>query len=144
MRIACPSCSSAYDVPDERLKPGRRVRCAQCHAEWVPTLTDPDLLDEEALASAIREEEPVADRLGSATGTVPAPVATAMERLAANPAAKRSTPLLWAAWVASIVILAFGLMTCYTDRDAVMRLWPPSVHLYSALGLAANAAVPQH
>ena len=36
MRIACPSCSAAYDLPEEQLAAGRAVRCARCGAKWTP------------------------------------------------------------------------------------------------------------
>ena len=35
MRIACPSCSTQYDVPDHAITPtGRLVRCSNCGHEW--------------------------------------------------------------------------------------------------------------
>ena len=36
MRIVCPTCSAAYEVPDSLLGTGRPVRCARCTREWVP------------------------------------------------------------------------------------------------------------
>lgn len=40
MRIACPECNAAYDVPATRLGPGRPVRCARCGAVWTPVATE--------------------------------------------------------------------------------------------------------
>jgi predicted Zn finger-like uncharacterized protein len=35
MRVACPSCSAAYEVPDQMLGPTQRLlRCARCGTEW--------------------------------------------------------------------------------------------------------------
>ena len=37
MRIVCPTCSAAYDVPPVLLgSVERKVRCAKCQHEWVP------------------------------------------------------------------------------------------------------------
>jgi predicted Zn finger-like uncharacterized protein len=36
MRIVCPACSAAYEVPDALLGTGRPVRCARCEHEWMP------------------------------------------------------------------------------------------------------------
>ena len=36
MRISCPECNAAYDVPATQLAPGRPARCARCGAVWAP------------------------------------------------------------------------------------------------------------
>ncbi len=37
MRIVCPSCQAAYEVPDKLLAGSpRKVRCARCGGDWVP------------------------------------------------------------------------------------------------------------
>lgn len=36
MRIVCPACSAAYEVPDALLGSPRPVRCARCWHEWLP------------------------------------------------------------------------------------------------------------
>ncbi|MBN9561411.1 MAG: zinc-ribbon domain-containing protein [Alphaproteobacteria bacterium] len=36
MRIVCPACSAAYEVPDALLGSPRPVRCARCGHEWQP------------------------------------------------------------------------------------------------------------
>ena len=42
MRIACPSCSAAYEVPDALLAAGPRLlRCARCGAQFTATGTAP-------------------------------------------------------------------------------------------------------
>ena len=40
MRIACPKCNAAYDVPPAQLAPGRTVRCARCTETWTPVETE--------------------------------------------------------------------------------------------------------
>ena len=36
MRIVCPGCEAAYEVPEAMLSPGRTVRCARCGRGWIP------------------------------------------------------------------------------------------------------------
>jgi predicted Zn finger-like uncharacterized protein len=36
MRIVCPSCSAAYEIPDGMLAAGQAVRCARCGEQWQP------------------------------------------------------------------------------------------------------------
>ncbi len=36
MRIACPSCAAAYDVPEALLAGRKSVRCARCSNDWRP------------------------------------------------------------------------------------------------------------
>ncbi len=50
MRIVCPACSAAYDVPDALLDTPRPVRCARCGHEWLP---------EAAIGSGPSEAHPV-------------------------------------------------------------------------------------
>lgn len=39
MRIQCPDCAAAYEVPEAMLVPGRPVRCARCGQRWQPLAT---------------------------------------------------------------------------------------------------------
>jgi len=42
MRLVCPSCSAAYDVPDNAIPaPGRKVRCQACGEVWHQNVADP-------------------------------------------------------------------------------------------------------
>src|SRR5579875_2656608 len=36
MRIVCPACEAAYEVPDTVVSPGRVVRCVRCGKDWAP------------------------------------------------------------------------------------------------------------
>lgn len=42
MKIVCPACAAAYEVPMTLLKPGKAVRCARCAGEWVPPPPAPE------------------------------------------------------------------------------------------------------
>lgn len=42
MRIACPNCAAAYEVPDRLLASGpRALRCARCGQTWTPSESVP-------------------------------------------------------------------------------------------------------
>lgn len=53
MRIVCPGCEAAYEVPEAMLSPGRTVRCARCGRGWIP-------LPEQGRAVS-PEEDPLAE-----------------------------------------------------------------------------------
>lgn len=59
MRIVCPSCSTAYTVPDQKIgASGRKVRCARCATRWLAKPSDDDIDDEAAAYVAEGVDEP--------------------------------------------------------------------------------------
>lgn len=137
MLIACPQCSATYDLPPERLPPGREVRCARCITLWTPVPLEPVPVEPLTLAPL----ESLADVRGdTAAQPQPAFAFTASlpaEILAAAPALPvRGGWLLPVAWCLTVAIVA-GLGWLAVDRRAdVMRAWPASERAYVALGLA--------
>jgi predicted Zn finger-like uncharacterized protein len=131
MRIVCPSCSAAYDVPDSLVTPGRVVRCARCAGEWAPV----------DAAAAVAEPEPPAPPSPTLLAAGEPPPAwsaareSAMDRLAANPAVAPSKLLLRTAWAASIVLLLLGIAGAYAWRQEIMAAWPPSERAYALFGM---------
>lgn len=153
MRMVCPACSAAYDVPETLLAPGRAVRCARCGHEWVPVAPPPPLSpaappvpeppppprwpDGEVIEEV--ELEPVEQ------GTVEPPRLTAMDRLALHrDQQRRSRAPLRIAWLLSLLaLLALGA-AAYQWRAEVMHAWPASQRLYDTLGLHhTSPAAPQ-
>jgi predicted Zn finger-like uncharacterized protein len=125
MRIACPSCHAAYEVPLTLMKPGRAVRCARCAHEWVPPLALPDPLP-------MRTGEPL-PRL--ARESLPADAAAETDEVGARPARHGRGFGVAVAWLVSLIALALLIWGAYAERSAVMQLWPASAQVYSALGL---------
>ncbi len=161
MRIVCPTCSAAYEVPDRMLGTGKKLRCARCANEWVPP---------EGLAVAQeRAPDPVVAPVVVAPPPVPAAAATAAVAPVAV-AAPRSEPALPApalhapvlhapalhadakppASADSVrpsrlpVLLALGgsalvlvglIAAAFVWRGALMQAWPPSQRLFGVLGL---------
>lgn len=137
MRIVCPSCSAAYDVPDSLVTAGRVVRCARCGGDWSPvpvaSVRDaglrPPPTDEPPAAAALRV--PATE----AVVTQRPPRLSAMERLASHPAGRQSRLRLRLAWAASFVVLALAVWGACAWRTQIVVSWPPSARMYAAFGL---------
>ena len=143
MRITCPNCAAVYDVPAERLAGGRTVRCARCGSGWVPP-TDESALEPPpapAMAPEAAEPEPpeaaMPSLLKPEPASPPAPAAAAgglRGRLLAVRLPLPVSPVLLA-WAGSLMLLGVLVWAMIAWRSGVMRVWPPSERLYSALGL---------
>ena len=141
MRIVCPSCSAAFEVPETRLAPGQVVRCARCSADWTPLAVP----EPAVLAQSVEPlEQPLPTRSAEpATPMTPAVQATPskgrlallLDRLSF---ASAGEPALIAGWAASIAVLLILVWAAVAWRSDVMRAWPPSERLYTALGLPAE------
>ena len=131
MRLTCPDCAVVYEVPTDRLRPGRRIRCARCGTTWAPELTLADVAphepwpqpQQEAEASAVREPAPMP---AAAPG-----MATALDRLAAAPDLPRARSVagLRAAWAASILLLLCSAAATYVWRTRLVAVWPPAARI---------------
>ncbi len=123
MRIDCPSCAAAYEVPDSLLAAGRTVRCARCGKDWVPVAEKP-----------VEPEPARPEHTPPPRDPVPAGQ-SAMDRLAAQPAEPPSTLKLRIAWAASLIVLLLLAGAAYGWRTQIMQAWPPSARAYAILGL---------
>ncbi len=129
MRINCPACDTAYDVPEAALAPGRMLRCARCRSEWVPVPAE-----EVAEVQSIQEASPVVSPA--------APLPDAMETLfgrAAEPVAvaRAAGPRVSviAGWILSFLVLGGLGYAAVRWRLPIEKVWPPSTRAYSYLGL---------
>ena len=130
MRIVCPSCSAAYDVPDSLVTAGRTVRCARCGGDWTPV-------------KAAAPEPPPPATEPPATQAMPTARQSAMDRLAAQPALPPKSMRLQLAWAGSLVLLALLVSAAYVWRSDVVAAWPPSARAYSAFGLHPPTESPR-
>lgn len=159
MRVACPSCSAVYDIPDRMLAAGRAVRCARCQHQWVPQAAEPPAVEPPATQPpatqppprpAPAEPEPafVAAEPPVRTAEAGPPAISAMDRLAmeAKPLPGESRGPLRTAWAASVLLLILAAGAAYVWRAPLMEAWPPSHRVYAALGLAPEHApsAPDH
>lgn len=144
MRIVCPSCAAAYEVPDARLVPGQPVRCARCGTSWTPVpeplpasrppgpLLPPNLPVEPGRAPSPPPRTAAPD---VPPFSAPSPFAAAFDRPAASLA---GGPAVLAGWVLSIAVVLGLSWAAVTWRHDIMQAWPPSERLYSTLGLQAG------
>ena len=148
MRIACPACNAAYQVPDDQLSEGRMVRCARCGTDWAPIepipATDEEPARPEAAAAPVaeaREPEPAPEpRRMAIEEDIPIPRPPVLP----PPPPKPRVPLLLVlAWVVSLAVVGGAIAGLYAGRERVMRVWPPSIRAYAALGLAGQPAVSE-
>lgn len=129
MRIVCPSCAATYDVPDERLVPGRAVRCAGCGAGWTPRLS------QAAVPVPVPMEEEPEPEIPTKAADEPSPPDSHPVFLPVPPAGRRLSRAVAAGWVATVLIVGGAAWAGVTRRDSVMQAWPPTERLYAALGL---------
>jgi predicted Zn finger-like uncharacterized protein len=150
MRIRCPDCDAFFDVPDDKMRPGRSVRCARCHSIWTPV---PESLVSEGAAeedehdfdppptgaermpelhvSDTNEQEFQAEESWPAYEPLVAPRPEVRET-------DRSRMVVLLAWMLSLAVLGGVVGAGYVERSAVMRLWPPSQRVYQLVGLQAE------
>lgn len=151
MRIVCPSCSAAFEVPKTRLAPGQAVRCARCGADWTP-LAAPEsakVAQSGVAQSGVAQSEqpterPLPSRNPEPVTLTKSAVLAAPRRTLLAPLLNRlnltlmAEPALVAGWAVSITVLFALVWAAVTWRSDVMRAWPPSERLYTALGLPAD------
>ena len=156
MRIVCPSCSAAFEVPKTRLAPGQAVRCARCGADWTP-LAAPEpakvaqsgvaqstVAQSEVAQSEQPPERPLPSRNPEPVTLTKSAVLAAPRRTLLTPLLNRlnlmlmAEPALVAGWTVSIAVLLALVWAAVTWRSDVMHAWPPSERLYTALGLPAE------
>ena len=136
MRIACPTCNAAYEVPDRLIAPGRRLRCARCGHDWavqpaapaedeMPSAVPPTFLDE------LPRDPPPYPALRPAPQVID-PALPLGEEAAAAP---RYAIGLWAAWAGSILVVLLFVAAVLVFRVEIAAVWPPAARLYTALGL---------
>ncbi len=162
MRIDCPSCGAAYQVPDAVLAARRVVRCARCAKDWTPENLPPSL----GPSFSIEAEPPsifAGAQVGSVDGDPQPGSATATVQPPGEPGAPLEQPVLQAsfappafltrplpkalppptarasviyAWAASVALIAAMGASAVTWRGPVMHAWPASARLYAAMGLS--------
>ena len=147
MRIACPACNAAYQVPDEQLREGRVVRCARCGSDWSPIEAIP-ATDEEPereappppLETPAREPEPFVEPPKMAIEEqIPLPIPMVLPPARRK---QRASVALVLAWVVSLAVVGGAIAALAIERDRIMSAWPPSTRAYAALGLAAKHSEP--
>ncbi len=147
MRIVCPSCQAAYEVPEKLLSgAARKVRCARCGGAWTPepiAAPIPNAAPEEAAPPPDPEPEPEAKPAPPARAAPSPVVAAVVPRVAdrlvpepAEPPAGRGPAVMAAvAWAVSVALLVCAGWAGVAWRADIMAVWAPSRRLFALLGL---------
>ncbi len=145
MRTVCPSCQSAYDVPESVLASRRTLRCARCATDFTavedgaaapimrpPPQPDPPAANVPPPPAARPSPQPLPEPVGRRPGD--------SVYLATPKAYSRSLaqmpPALMAGWIASFIVLIAMGWAFVAWRAPIMRAWPPSIWIYALLRLA--------
>ena len=154
MRIVCPSCQAAYEVPDRLIsQTPRQLRCARCGHQWQPPeLRAPLAAPPPPSAASPRPASPPPPDIPAATPSPPrraeplppplrseARLMNYREELDTQPlprvSASHSGRVALLGWLLSLLVLLLLGGAAVAWRDDVMAAWPPSQRLYAALGL---------
>ena len=160
MRIVCPNCAAAYDVPDQVLAgPPRLFRCARCAHEWTPAFV-PLPLPAPDVPMAPPKPMPVKPAAIGLPPDYPAPAQGSMlamspslppspadwqpplaigaplvddDRIARAPGAGNVVGIV--GWALTVAILALAIVLAVLRQPQIEALWPASQRLYALLGL---------
>ncbi len=123
MRIVCPTCQAAYEVPAAALDAARAVRCVKCATDFEPQP------EGGAAPSPIRVPPPQAPMVVADDGPGPVSFAPSPE-----PEERRGSALLAAAWAGSLALWAGGAWAFVAWRGPIAQAWPAARRIYAALG----------
>ncbi|MFC7477192.1 zinc-ribbon domain-containing protein [Dankookia sp. GCM10030260] len=142
MRIICPACAAAYEVPDRLLGTGRSLRCRSCGHAW--RVAPPAAGAPIEAAEAGRPPAAAAVPLPP----LPEPPPTAPLRRAPqiiDPPLPRPSDLplsggiaLRLAWGASLLAVAGMGLALWLFRAEIVEAWPPAARLYLMFGATAQ------
>lgn len=157
MLIACPNCSTRYNIdPGIVGAGGRKVRCSQCGNVWIQKLPDedqPDAAEDYAAAGQGRiefGEDEFGDEARDA-GPATKPTAPPARRGRASPApvqdeadfdpddldeeeasAGSRFPMFWLGAIAVLMLLGVAV---FVFKDQISEMLPATAELYAAIGL---------
>ena len=155
MRIACPTCNAAYDVPPAQLAPGRSVRCARCTETWVPVETAdatpmivplpeaPRLPPREPASPVATAPEP---RITEVPPPTPAPASPppstdepeptlAEPSVPPAPRLRRRAPHVAIGWLITVLVLAELAYVVKAYPTPIMQAWPAARRAYALFGV---------
>ncbi len=147
MIIACPNCTTHFQLDAARLGPeGRQVRCSRCRHEWFQgpgeDSADEHPAREEGAQRALPPPEEQMPRFHSAAEPefraprrAEGPTRPMRPERPMRPPRNRAV----LGWAALGLFLAIVFGSLFVAREAVMASWPATTRAYGALGLAAPA-----
>ncbi len=146
MILTCPACETRYNVADEAVSSaaGRQVRCANCGHVWhfAAALQETLPLEPRRVAGATAGIAPPLAVMGAAAGSAEADDADSLLDLgtASTPAVAPQHVRRSLVRLISLLLVFAVLLVLILARNAVVRVWPETAVVYSALGLATEGA----
>ena len=153
MILSCPSCQARYLVNPVQLGgAGRRVKCARCHHVWYEERPADSLvaaapsqradpLDQTAPRpdlAASRPQAPAAEPPPSASSYDPYPPVSG--QLPSTVVLRRSR-VPAAFWTLLVLLVGAVVVVGAVARDDMVRLYPPAIAFYEAMGLTVDRSV---
>ena len=139
MKVECPSCAAAFDVPDWMLSGvGRPLKCGMCKTVFPspvsaePAQAPPPIQPPEAPPAAEASSLPVPP-ISVGLEDRPNPLVAREQGEDAVPAG--AARFLKPAWAASIAALVLGGALFFAKKAAIMEAWPLAARFFSALGM---------
>jgi predicted Zn finger-like uncharacterized protein len=147
MILTCPACETRYNVADEAVSSaaGRQVRCANCGHIWhfATALQETLPLEPRRVAGATAGIAPpfAVSRAASGTAAAEADATDSLLELgtAATPTVAPQHVRRSLVRLVSLLSVFAALLLLILARNAVIRVWPDSAVVYSALGLYTEA-----
>lgn len=127
MRLTCPACAAAYNVPDAMIGAGRQMRCARCGHQWFATPAQ-GIIEPGQPAIAAPPAEPPPAPVTPPAPVVPSPAPDI------PPSPVKGGARLVLAWLVSIPAVAGGGAAAWLFRADIQALWPPFGRLVAWLG----------
>jgi predicted Zn finger-like uncharacterized protein len=148
MILTCPACETRYNVADEAVSSaaGRQVRCANCGHIWhfAAALQETLPLEPRRVAGATAGIAPpfAVSRAASGTAAAEADATDSLLELgtAATPTVAPQHVRRSLVRLVSLLSVFAALLLLILARNAVIRVWPDSAVVYSALGLHTEAS----
>ncbi len=148
MRIVCPNCDAAYEVPAPVMAARRTLRCARCGTQFATGTADPPPPPGPAAGAEpapaaprvddapapLRADAPAAPRTTEAPATLRADAPRLGPGAGQAGRAPRVRVAVLAGWVLSLALIVAGLAAALSWRQGIVRAWPASTRIYTALG----------
>ncbi|MBX2835028.1 MAG: zinc-ribbon domain-containing protein [Micavibrio sp.] len=130
MILTCPTCSTKFAIPSDRLLPaGRNVKCSNCSEVWF-ALPDPDEL--------IEELEKTTDQIPESVR--PLPDGSNVPVVQDEEGADHNVKTVMKSVVLVLAVFALSAIALFVLRNKIVAVWPPSAAIYDLVGL--NVLIP--
>ena len=137
--ISCPSCSTKFKIPPDKIGLGKNMTCAKCQHKWffqLPESTPSPSVEE--ISAAI---EKMAAELSTTAPQPDPPPMDAINTLAAHAQSghavesARRAPSTLRAWLLLVALIGAILGLGVFAKNSIIAAWPPVVRIYELAGM---------